>query len=249
MLILLRSITYWRVPLDKLKILRSILEESSAVIFDFDNVIVDSEPFHYLAYSKVFGDRGHTIDKDEYWVEWTSKGGGAEKEIRRYDLGFDIMEIRDAKDPIYASFCKSGEIPVFPDALRIIRSFHQSGLPMAIASGSYRENIMALVEFNSMAGFFSAVVGKDGIEKTKPHPETYLRAAKELSLAPEKCFAIEDAEKGVIAAHEAGMKVITVETEVTKGFDLGDPDLALSGLDELYSLMLESGLQAGERQI
>ena len=232
--------------MDKLKVLRSILEKSRAVIFDFDNVIVDSEPFHYRAYSKVFGDRGHTIDRDEYWVEWTSKGGGAEKEIRRYGLGFDTMDIRDAKDPLYSSYCKSGEIPVFPDALRIIRSFHSSGFPLAIASGSYRHDIMALVEFNSIAGFFSAVVGKDGIEKTKPHPETYLRDADSLGLKPEECLAIEDAEKGVIAAHEAGMKVITVETEVTKGFDLGDPDLALSGLDELYRLMLESGLEAGE---
>ncbi|MBU8922544.1 MAG: HAD family phosphatase [Bacteroidales bacterium] len=232
--------------MDKLEILRSILEGSRAVIFDFDNVIVDSEPFHYRAYSKVFGDRGHTIDKDDYWVEWTSKGGGAEKEIRRYDLGFDTMEIRAAKDPLYSSYCESGEIPVFPDAIRIIRSFHSSGFPLAIASGSYRRDIMALVEFNAIDGFFSAVVGKDGIEKTKPHPETYLRVATGLGLEPAECFAIEDAEKGVIAAHEAGMKVITVETEVTKGFDLGDPDLALSGLDELYRLMMEAGLEAGE---
>lgn len=232
--------------MDRLERLRSLLACSSAVIFDFDNVIVDSEPFHYRAYAEVFGARGHTIDQDDYWVEWTSKGGGAEKEIRRYGLGFDPLDIRAEKDPVYSAFCSSGEIPVFPDALKIIRSLHASGLTLAIASGSYEADIRALIRHNGIEDLFEAVVGKDGIELTKPHPETYIRAAKALGLTPGECFAIEDAEKGVIAAHKAGMKVITVETRVTKGFDLGDPDISFSSLGELYSMLKEAGIKAVE---
>ena len=89
---------------------------------------------------------------------------------------------------------------------------------------------------------FATVVGKDGISKTKPSPETYLKAIEMLGLKPSECFAIEDAEKGVISAHEAGMKVITVETSVTRGIDLGSPDLHLGGLDEFYALMMETEL-------
>ncbi len=226
----------------KIDILKELFS-SKAVIFDFDNVIVDSEPFHYEAYSRVFAASGHTIDRDEYWIEWTSRGGGAESEIRRYSLGLDPAEIRDKKDPIYSKFCTSGKVPVFPEAHKILKSFNSSGLTMAIASGSYERNIRVILSLNGLDDIFSVITGKDLVAKTKPDPETYLKTIEKLGLKPSECFAIEDAEKGVISAHRAGMKVITVETEVTRGFDLGDADLKLSGLEEMYSLMMEAGLE------
>lgn len=227
----------------RLDTFRSIIDGTKAVIFDFDNVLVDSEPFHYMAYARVFGSRGHTLDRDEYWLEWTSKGGGAEGEISRHGLAFNPAMIRVEKDPIYSSFCMSGEIPFFPAALKIIEGFHAYGHLLAIASGSYGRDIRALLSGAGLEDLFRAVIGKDGIEKTKPHPETYTRAVAALGLGAAECFAVEDAEKGVIAAHKAGMKVVTIETEVTKGFDLGASDLHLSGLDELYGLMIGAGFR------
>jgi HAD superfamily hydrolase (TIGR01509 family) len=222
--------------------LRGIVDGAAAVIFDFDNVIVDSEPYHYKAYSEVFARRGHTVDRDEYWIEWTSKGGGAEGEIRRHGLDFDPMEIRAEKDPLYSSFCESGEIPLFPDAVRIVELFISSGVRTAIASGSYSHDVKALISAHNIAHMFETVVGKDDSGKIKPYPEPYLLAAERLGLEPGRCFAIEDAEKGVISAHDAGMKVIVVETAVTRGVDIPGADLHLSGLGELYETMLEAGM-------
>jgi beta-phosphoglucomutase-like phosphatase (HAD superfamily) len=68
-------------------------------------------------------------------------------------------------------------------------------------------------------------------------------AAERLGLEPRKCFAIEDAEKGVISAHEAGMKVIVVETAVTAGVSIDGADLHLPGLGALRRAMLESGMK------
>ena len=229
--------------MNKSDILVSILENSKAVIFDFDNVIVDSEPFHHRAYSKVFASKGHEIDIDEYWIEWTSLGGGAEGEIERYGLDLDPGDIRREKDPIYSAYCTGGKIPVFPEALKIINSLALSGFILAIASGSYEDDINAILSLNGIGHLFTSVTGKDDISRTKPDPETYIKALGRLALSPSECFAIEDAEKGVISAHRAGMKVITVETAVTKGFDLGGADLNLSGLEELYSLMIDAGLK------
>ncbi len=229
--------------LDKSDILASMLEKSKAVIFDFDNVVVDSEPLHHRAYSTVFASKGHTIDIDEYWLEWTSLGGGAEGEIDRYGLDLDPGDIRREKDPIYSAYCTGGEIPVFPEALKIINSFALSGYILAIASGSYENDINAILSLNGIDHLFSSVTGKDDIARTKPDPETYIKALGRLGLSPSECFTIEDAEKGVISAHKAGIKVITVETAVTKGFDLGGADLNLTGLDELYSLMIGAGLK------
>ncbi len=224
------------------EVFRRIVDGAGAVIFDFDNVIVDSEPFHYRAYSEVFAGTGHTIDREEYWVEWTSKGGGAEGEINRYGLDLDPADIRSEKDPIYSSYCIKGEIPFFPDAVRITRLFRSSGLRTAIASGSYSHDVRALLEAHNIGHLFETIVGKDDSGRIKPFPEPYLRAAEMLGLEPGRCFAIEDAEKGVISAHAAGMEVIVVETAVTAGVPIEGADLHLSGLGELYEVMLESGM-------
>jgi beta-phosphoglucomutase-like phosphatase (HAD superfamily) len=117
--------------------LKRLIESSTAVIFDFDNVIVDSEPYHFEAYSRVFAKAGHTLDREEYWLEWTSRGGGAESEIRRYNLRLDPAAVRAEKDPMYSAFCRSGAIKPFAEAGAVIEAFEKAGLVLAIASGSY----------------------------------------------------------------------------------------------------------------
>jgi len=217
--------------------LKRLLESSTAVIFDFDNVIVDSEPYHFEAYSRVFAKTGHTLDRAEYWLEWTSRGGGAESEIRRHNLGLDPAAMRAGKDPIYSAFCSSGAIKPFTEASAVIDAFEKAGLVLAIASGSYERDIMAILRANGLDHRFSVVVGKDNVKRTKPDPETYLVAAERLGIPPERCLAIEDAEKGVTSAKQAGMSVILIETEITKDLGLGGADLKLSSLAELRDLL------------
>jgi HAD superfamily hydrolase (TIGR01509 family) len=222
---------------EKTRAFSSLMKEMSAVIFDFDNIIVDSEPYHFKAYQKVFAGEGHHLDRDEYWMEWTFKGGGAEGEIERHDLPLDPEYIRSLKDPVYSNYCRSGEIGIYPEARNIIENIGKMGFIIAIASGSYRKDILSILDINGMTEYFSAVVGKDMVSRTKPRPDTYLKAAEEIGTDPLRCVAVEDAVKGIISAHEAGMKVIAVETEITAGFDLGEADLVVSGLSELADLV------------
>ncbi len=224
--------------LNKVKKLDSLLKKTEAVIFDFDNVVVDSEPYHFKAYSRVFSRRGHHLDREKYWIEWTSRGGGAEGEIERHNLDMDPAEIRREKDPIYSGYCRSGEIKVFPAASEIVKSLARAGYKLAIASGSYRRDIMTIISANGIEELFSAVIGKDGIENTKPHPETYLKACRAIKTPCSRCLAIEDAEKGVKSATGAGMSVIVVETDITRGFSIQGAELKLSSIDQLRDMII-----------
>lgn len=225
--------------MQKIETLKRILAETTAVIFDFDNIIVDSEPFHYEAYAAVFRSRGHEIDREEYWREWTSRGGGAEGEIERHRLDLDPAAIRREKDPIYAGYCRDGTVRPFPRALEIIGIFRKAGYTLAIASGSYERDIRAILAAHGIEDDFDAVVGKDRIARIKPHPETYLDAAGKIGAPPDRCLAIEDAEKGIRSAKGAGMAVIVIETPITRGLPLDGADLRLSGLDEFSSFLRE----------
>ena len=222
----------------KSEILGKLLAGKKAVVFDFDNVLVDSEPYHFEAYNIVFSKRGHILDRDEYWLEWTSKGGGAEGEIARHGLPMNPDEIRSEKDPIYSEFCRTS-IEMFPAAMEIIASLAGAGYTLAIASGSYESDIRTILASNHIEDIFNAVVGKDGIARTKPHPETYVEAARRLGIAPESCLALEDAEKGVKSAHGAGMEVIVVMTDLTRGLEIEGADLTMRDLDELGSALRE----------
>ncbi|GIT64630.1 MAG: hypothetical protein Ct9H300mP23_02570 [Nitrospinota bacterium] len=64
---------------------------------------------------------GHTINKAEYWIEWTSKGKGIAGEIERHNLKLDVnpIDIRKQKFEVYTRFCESGEIKLFPEAVRL----------------------------------------------------------------------------------------------------------------------------------
>jgi len=219
-------------------ILGGLLANKRAVVFDFDNVLVDSEPYHFEAYNIVFSKRGHLLDRDEYWLEWTSKGGGAEGEIERHDLQMDPNEIRREKDPIYSEFCRT-RIEMFPGAVEIVRTLDKAGYRLAIASGSYERDIRTILAANRVEHLFEAVVGKDGIERTKPDPETYLEASRRLGIPPASCLAVEDAEKGVRSAHEAGMEVIVVLTDLTRTLGIDGADLTIRDLDELGDALRE----------
>ncbi len=231
----------------KSEILDDLLTGKRAVVFDFDNVLVDSEPYHFEAYDIVFTRRGHILDRGEYWLEWTSKGGGAEGEIERYGLSMDPDEIRREKDPIYHEFCRT-KIEMFPEAREIITSLARAGYTLAIASGSYERDIRTILAANRIENLFSAVVGKDGIARTKPHPETYIEAARRLGIPPSSCLAVEDAEKGIRSAHGAGMGVIAVMTDLTRDLPIEGADLTLESLDELRSVLREI-LRSSEKRI
>ncbi|MBD3180011.1 MAG: HAD-IA family hydrolase [Candidatus Latescibacteria bacterium] len=156
--------------------------------------------------------------------------------MSRHNLDLDPDYIRSLKDPIYSRYCRSGEIEVFPEAVRLIRLLEGKGYTLAVASGSYSSDILAILNDRSLEHYFRAVIGKDMVKERKPDPETYLKAATLLKVEPSECVVIEDAVKGIISAHQAGMKAIGVRTDVTEGLDLSGADLVADSLSELREL-------------
>ena len=92
--------------------LHTLFENSKAAILDFDGLLADSEPFHYKAYNEVFERYGHTLDKKEYWIEWTSKGKGIAGEIERHNLKLNVdpVELRKKNLKCIPNFVKAEKL-------------------------------------------------------------------------------------------------------------------------------------------
>ena len=218
--------------------LHSLLTDCKAAILDFDGLLADSEPFHYLAYNEVFERYGHTLDKEEYWVEWTSKGKGIAGEIDRHNLKLNVdpVDLRKQKFEVYTQFCESGEIKLFPDAIHLVEKLALNH-KLAIASGSWATDIRHILRNAGALDMVPVILGKESAKREKPFPDIFLNAAKKLGCLPAECFVLEDALKGLIAANEAGIPCIILQNELNRNIDFKGAEMVFPSLADFVSAL------------
>jgi HAD superfamily hydrolase (TIGR01509 family) len=188
-----------------------------AVLFDFDGVLVDSEPLHFRAMRAALVAEGFTIDEEEYWRHLLAHDdrGAIRIALERHGLPYDGARI-DAVTRRKAEAFEAvlADIAFFPGVPELVLSLSRE-LPLAIASGARRVEIEAILEAGGLRDAFSAVVGIDDVSRSKPDPEPYLTAMRRLNgrapgLQPAQCLVIEDSTTGIAAGLAAGMKVLAV---------------------------------------
>lgn len=218
--------------------LRSLLGNSRSAILDFDGLVADSEPFHFRAYNEVFERYGHTLNKEEYWVEWTSKGKGIAGEIKRHDLklNVDTVELRQQKFEVYSQFCQSGDIKLFPLAQSMAESL-SAHHKLAIASGSWIKDIRNILKNADSLNLFPIILGKESAPREKPHPDIFLKAAEKLGCAASECFVVEDALKGLNAAKEAGMPCIILRNPLNRNINFYGAELIFESLEDFVKAL------------
>ena len=218
--------------------LHTLFENSKAAILDFDGLLADSEPFHYKAYNEVFERYGHTLDKKEYWIEWTSKGKGIAGEIERHNLKLDVdpVELRKQKFEVYTQFCESGEIKLFPDAIDLVKKL-ASNHKLAIASGSWATDIRHILRNAGALELFPVILGKESAKREKPFPDIFLNAAEKLGCSPAECYVLEDALKGLNAANEADMPCIILQNELNQDIDFKNAEMVFPSLADFVSAL------------
>ena len=223
---------------DRKKKLHILFENSKAAILDFDGLLADSEPFHYKAYNEVFERYGHTLDKKEYWTEWTSKGKGIAGEIERHNLklGVDLVELRKQKFEVYTQFCESGEIKLFPDAIDLVKKL-TSNHKLAIASGSWATDIRHILRNAGALELFPVILGKESAKREKPFPDIFLNAAEKLGCSPAECFVLEDALKGLNASNEADIPCIILQNELNRNIDFKNAEMVFPSLADFVSAL------------
>jgi len=199
-----------------------LLSMLQAIIWDFDGVIVDSEPAHYRAFLAVVEPMGITFDYETYlkrYVGYDDRDGfdvilrdagqAAPDESARQDM---FEKKADAFDAIMASAATA-----LPGSLELVKELHGT-LPQAIASGATQRDIKGVLEHFGLVDHFPVIVAADDVERSKPDPTSYRLAVQRLAvhhnteLAPADCLAIEDTAAGVASASGAGLMTLGLTT-------------------------------------
>lgn len=207
----------------------------NAVLWDLDGTIVDSAPYHKLAWSDTFYRWGIKFTED---IHRFTLGRRNNEIIRRY-IGSkmsqtEIDAIAEQKEEMFREYIKDNIRP-FPSVVETIETLAAAEFQLAIVSSATIENIRLITEKLHINSFFNwFVTGKD-VMVGKPNPQGFLMAADKLGVKPRNCIVIEDAVAGVRAAKTGGMYCIAVTNTCPK-HDLMEADMVVDSLDELKEL-------------
>jgi beta-phosphoglucomutase len=190
-----------------------------AVILDMDGVIIDSNPFHRMAW-KDFLER-HGVEVNEHMFKNVIFGTTGDQAIRTLlqppDLTTEQLSLyTEDIDTTYRSIV-SGNEQIFPvDGLYNFLDFiKEIGFKIALATSAPPENISLILERLGITEYFDVIIDKTHVTHGKPDPEVYLKAVETLKTDSEYCLVFEDSLSGVRSAIQAGIRVIGVTTSHT----------------------------------
>lgn len=206
----------------------------SAVLFDFDGVLVDTEWAIYQAWLRTFHKHGHDLPLEMYtrcigsdFATWSPKTHLEELS----GLAFDWHDLDERRqEEILRDLTHEGTMP---GVIGLLDQLARVEIRRAVVSSSSHHWVDGWLEKLAFADRFETVVCRGDAPRIKPAPDLYQEGARRLGLDPSVCLVIEDSLNGVKAAKAAGMTVWVVPNRVTAGLDFSLADRVFPSLAEL----------------
>ncbi len=177
-----------------------------AIIFDLDGVITDTAEYHYQAWQRLADEEGLPFDRH---ANEHLRGVGRRESLEIILAGkpateAQIAEMTDRKNRYYVAMLEQvTPADLLPGALELLRELRAAGLKIGI--GSVSRNTPTVIDRLGIAELLDAVADGRTVERSKPAPDVFLKAAEMLGVAPARCAVVEDAAVGIDAAVAAGM--------------------------------------------
>ncbi|MDO3645153.1 HAD family phosphatase [Mucilaginibacter sp. L3T2-6] len=185
-----------------------------AFIFDLNGTMIDDMTYHTKAWQTLLNDE---LGGNFTWEEVKPQMYGKNPEVLVRMFGPDRFTLDEMnrlsleKERKYQlEFLP--HLKLLPGLDEFLQRAHQQGIPMAIGSAAIPFNIDFVLDNLNIRHYFKAIVSADDVVLSKPHPETYLKAAEILRVTPADCIVFEDVPKGAEAAANAGMKAVILTT-------------------------------------
>ncbi|NLU52267.1 MAG: beta-phosphoglucomutase [Clostridiaceae bacterium] len=196
-----------------------------AALFDLDGVIVDTAKYHYMAWKRLANELGFDFtEKDNERLKGVSRMRSLEILLEVGGLlgkfsEEEMQEMAARKNEWYVELIsKMDESEILEGTVECLKAFRDLGVKIALGSAS--KNAMLILNNLKLTPYFDAIIDGTKVSKAKPDPEVFLLGAKELGVDPSNCVVFEDAQAGIEAAKNAGMKAVAVGSpENLTGYD------------------------------
>lgn len=204
-----------------------------AVVFDFDGLIVDTETPIYAASANALAELGHSLSVED-WA--TVIGLGEADSFAALCRATGVRIDQGAFDAAYEAQDRTGhhDLPVLPGVVELLEALAQARIPCAVASSSSTAWVDGHLRRLGLRARFASLATADRVGgRSKPAPDTYQLACRDLGVDPAGCVALEDSAPGALAARAAGLRVVAVPSVITRHTDLSVADACVDSLVDL----------------
>lgn len=181
-----------------------------AVIFDMDGVLVDSEPLHVSVVTSMFVDYKIPLSKNMFNRFAGSTSLSMWKTLsEEFNLKMSVAELSAENINRFVNTLNSTDgVQLFDGVREVLTNLNKKGIPIALASSSNKPIVESVMNKFDLKQYFNTIVTGNDVKHSKPHPEIFLTASRNLGVPPMECIVVEDSPNGVKAAHAAGMSCI-----------------------------------------
>ena len=224
-----------------------VLRDTKLVIFDMDGLLLDTERLIVDAWDALAQRKGLDREKlREVCLACIGINLQAVYDLVKERLGpeFPYKEYRaEMESDVRETLC-GGPMPVKKGAFELLEYLKRTGMPAVVASSTRKAVVTAELRDAGLLPYFAEVSGGDDVQRSKPAPDLFLKAAASMGVPPENCLVLEDSPNGIRAAYAAGMMAVMVPDllppteELTVMCEAVVPDLGAVG-----ELLLEAFLE------
>jgi HAD superfamily hydrolase (TIGR01509 family) len=209
----------------------------TGILWDHDGVLVDTEHLYFRATREVLARVGVDLSVDQYRQLLLVESRGAwhlaeERGVTKEE----VAALRTARDELYGQFLTQGDVLV-PGALELLERLRPR-YRMAVVTSSKRVHFDAIHRRTRLRELVELVLTREDYGETKPHPEPYLTALERLGLTAGDCVAVEDSQRGLVAATAAGLPCWIVLTELARGLAFDQAERCFESLTDLGRALL-----------
>ena len=182
-----------------------------AVIFDLDGLLADTEIISLKVYQELLEDFGIPFTEETYSREYS--GHREEENVQRfldtYDLPWNFDQTLEKVYELEAQILAKG-VNLKKGAKNLLAFLQREGIPIALATSSVESRARMILDRNGILSLFDHLVFAKDVKRSKPYPDIFLKACRDLNVLPENCLVLEDSEAGIEAAYRAGIPIICI---------------------------------------
>ena len=217
------------------------MKKHQCALFDLDGVIVDTAKFHFLAWKKIASILNYDLTQiDNEKLKGVSRSDSLDMILKMANKNIETSKFKEylvQKNLTYLEYIKDINpqdiLPGISEALSLLKNKN-----IKIGLGSASKNAKIILERLGLIHYFEVIIDGNKVEKSKPHPQVFLKASSNFGIVPEKCLVFEDSNAGIQSAKAAGMTAVAiVSPEKFSNEDFCYPDfltLIQNDLDKLF---------------
>lgn len=205
------------------------------LLFDNDGVLVETEQYYYKANVKALAEFGLELEFDVY-MEIMARGGTAWEIAQKQGISKqDIEEKRRQRDVYYQEFIQTKEIEI-DGVLDVLKELSQS-YKMGIVTTSRRVDFDLVHNKREIVQYMDFTLCVEEYPRSKPFPDPYLAGMKKFNARKEECLIIEDSQRGLTSAVNAGIECATVYNAFTSTHDFSKATYKIDSIKDLKKLL------------